>query len=95
MVIFGGGFRDFSMNLAKRNFNKLIDATPVQIVTLDRFRGKSEPITFYLEEFLGGAPNSNIPLLVRAKIDNFDVHLILVDKGSYVDVMYTQIFRTL
>ena len=26
---------------------------------------------------------------------NFDVHCVLVDEGSFVDVMYSQLFRNL
>ena len=51
--------------------------------------------TFYLEKMPYGAPNSSIPLLVRVKMSNFDVHHILVNKGSSVDVMYTHLFCTL
>ena len=70
----------------------MVDTTPSQAVTLERFKGKYEPITFYLEEFPGRAANSSIPLLVRAMMDSFDVHRILVDEGSYVDVMYNHLF---
>ena len=68
---------------------------PPQTVTFEKVKGRSEPITFYLEELPGGAPNSVIPLLIRAKMANFDVHRILVDEGSSIDVMYNQLFRTL
>ncbi|CAJ2652721.1 unnamed protein product [Trifolium pratense] len=37
----------------------------------------------------------NIPLLVRARMANFDVHRILVDQGSSCDVMYSGLFKTL
>ena len=58
-------------------------------------KGRSEPITCYLEELPGGAPNVVIPLLIRAIMANFDVHRVLVDEGSFVDVMYNQLFWTL
>ena len=56
--------------------------------TLDKFQGGSHPLAFYREEFSGGALNSNIPLLLRARMDNFDVRRILVDQGCSVDIMY-------
>ena len=66
--------------------------SPPQAVIFERVRDRSEPITFYLEEFPKGPPNSSIPLLVRARMDNFDVYRVLVDEGSFVDVMYNQLF---
>ena len=64
-------------------------------MTFERVKGRSKPITFYLEEFPGGAPNLAIPLLIRARMANFDVHRVLVNEGSFVNVMYIQLFRTL
>ena len=63
--------------------------------TLDKFRGGSYPLAFYKEELSGGAPNSTIPVLVRARMTNFDVWCILVDQGNSVDINYTQMFATL
>ena len=92
MVITGGGFNDLFVNSAKRKLDELVDAAPAQEVTLERFKEKSKPIIFYLEEFPGRAANSSIPLLIRARMTNFDVHHILVDEGSFVDVMYNHLF---
>ncbi|GAU46658.1 hypothetical protein TSUD_184460 [Trifolium subterraneum] len=39
------------------------------------------------EEVPGGSPNFQIPLLVRAKMANFDLRRILVDQGSSCDIM--------
>ncbi|GAU39725.1 hypothetical protein TSUD_144910 [Trifolium subterraneum] len=47
------------------------------------------------EEVPGGSPNFQIPLLVRAKMANFDVRRILVDQGSSCDIMYSGLFRVL
>ncbi|MCI11753.1 hypothetical protein A2U01_0032855, partial [Trifolium medium] len=64
--------------------------------TLDNPRkGPSVPLAFYPEELPGGSPNSQIPLLIRASMANFDVHRILVDEGSSCDIMYTSIFKVL
>ena len=70
----------------------MVDTAPPQTVTFEKVRGRSEPITFYLEELPGGDPNSVIPLLIRARMANFDVHRVLVDEGSSFDVMYNQLF---
>ena len=56
-------------------------------MTFEKVRGRSELITFYLEELPGGALNSAIPLLIRAIMANFDVYRVFVDEGSSVDVM--------
>ncbi|GAU36139.1 hypothetical protein TSUD_316680 [Trifolium subterraneum] len=41
------------------------------------------------------SPNFQIPLLVRAKMANFDVRRILVDQGSSCDIMYSGLFKVL
>ncbi|GAU39181.1 hypothetical protein TSUD_372810 [Trifolium subterraneum] len=38
---------------------------------------------------------TEIPLIVRAKMDNFDVRKILVDQGSSCDIMYSGLFKVL
>ena len=73
----------------------MVDTALTQAIMFEKVKGKSEPITFYLEELPGGAPNSRIPLLVRVRMANFDVHHILVDEGSSVDMMYSHIFQIL
>ncbi|GAU47343.1 hypothetical protein TSUD_302120 [Trifolium subterraneum] len=47
------------------------------------------------EEVPGGSPNFQIPLLVRAKMTNFDIRRILVDQGSSCDIMYSGLFKVL
>ena len=95
LVILGGGFNKVTVGSVKRRFDQLISTSSNQSATLDKFRGSSAPISFYREELPGGAPNSSIPLLVRAQMANFDVCRILVDQGSSVDIMYSQLFSTL
>ena len=79
----------------KIRFNKLIKANFYMDATLGKFRGGSHPLTFYKEELSGGAPNSTIPLLIRARMENFEVRCILVDHGSLVDIIYTKLFANL
>ncbi|MCI71000.1 hypothetical protein A2U01_0092263, partial [Trifolium medium] len=62
--------------------------------TLDKTKCKSLPLSFYLEELPGGSANSNIPLLIREDMANFEVHRVLVDPGSS-DIMYAHTFETL
>ena len=88
MVISDGGFNRHTVGSVKRRFNQLIKANSEMDATLDKFRGGSHSFAFYREELPGGAPNSSIPLLVRAQMANFDMHRILVDQGNSVDIMY-------
>ncbi|XP_058733604.1 uncharacterized protein LOC131605242 [Vicia villosa] len=81
-----------TVSSVKRKFDELISANSDLGPTLHKFKGKSDPITFYLEELPGGAPNATIPLLVRARMANFDVRRVLVDEGSSVDIMYSHLF---
>ncbi|XP_058786210.1 uncharacterized protein LOC131660868 [Vicia villosa] len=95
MVISGGGFSKLIVGSVKRKFDELILANSSKAATLDLAKGSSFPIAFYREELSGGAPNATIPLLIRARMTNFDVRRIMVDQGSSVDIMYTQLFKTL
>ncbi|XP_058733521.1 uncharacterized protein LOC131605145 [Vicia villosa] len=96
MVISNGGDPgSLTISSVKRKFDELITANSNLGPTLQKFRGKSDPITFYLEELPGGAPNATIPLLVRVRMANFDVRRVLIDEGSSVDIMYSHLFKTL
>ncbi|KAI5425253.1 hypothetical protein KIW84_031161 [Lathyrus oleraceus] len=96
LVISGGGTNGESAALSvKRKFDELLLTAPEQKATLTKYRGKSNPISFFLEELPGGSPNSGIPLLIRAKMAQFDVRRILVDQGSSVDIIYVHLFKTL
>ena len=77
------------MGSVKRTFEQLIKANSDMDATLDKFQGGSHPLAFYREELSGGAPNSTIPLLVRARMVNFDVRCLLIDQGSLVDIIET------
>ncbi|KAI5423223.1 hypothetical protein KIW84_046281 [Lathyrus oleraceus] len=82
LVISGGGTNGESAALSvKRKFDELLLTAPEQKATLTKYRGKSNPISFFLEELPGGSPNSGIPLLIRAKMAQFDV-LHQMDRGG-------------
>ncbi|XP_058758369.1 uncharacterized protein LOC131631595 [Vicia villosa] len=95
MVISGGGFSKLTVGSVKRKFDELISASANVASTFDHAKGSPSSISFYKEELPGGAPNATIPLLIRARMANFDVRRILVDQGSSVDIMYSQLFKTL
>ncbi|MCI44476.1 hypothetical protein A2U01_0065715, partial [Trifolium medium] len=79
MVISGGGFNKITIESVKRKFEELIDASSGQSVTLDKPKKGYVPLSFYLEELLGGSANAHIPLLIREDMANFDVRRVLVD----------------
>lgn len=95
MVISGGGLSKLTVGSVKRKFGELITASSSKAATLDLSRGSSTPLALYKEELPRGAPNATIPLLICAWIANFDVRRIPVDQGSFVDIMYSQMFSTL
>ncbi|GAU25742.1 hypothetical protein TSUD_216730 [Trifolium subterraneum] len=79
----------------KRKFDELEKASPVGEIKITEVKESSVPLAFYREEVPGGSPNFQIPLLVRAKMANFDVRRILVDQGSSCDIMYSGLFKVL
>ncbi|XP_058726190.1 uncharacterized protein LOC131597513 [Vicia villosa] len=96
MVVSNGGDPgSLTISSVKRKFDELLSANADLGPTLRKFKGKSDPITFYLEELPGGASNATIPLLVRARMANFDVRRVLVNEGSSIDIMYSHLFQTL
>ncbi|GAU50692.1 hypothetical protein TSUD_410480 [Trifolium subterraneum] len=95
LVISGGGFNPITIGSIKRKFDELEKASPVEEIKITEVRESSVPLAFYREEVPGGSPNFQIPLLVRAKMANFDVRRILVDQGSSCDIMYSGLFKVL
>ncbi|PNX62802.1 hypothetical protein L195_g061320, partial [Trifolium pratense] len=95
MVITGGGINRNTFGSVKRKFEELESICSVDPITVAPPKEGSIPLAFYKEEVPGGSPNYQIPLLVRARMANFDVHRILVDQGSSCDVMYSSLFKTL
>ncbi|GAU50103.1 hypothetical protein TSUD_374520 [Trifolium subterraneum] len=95
MVISGGVFDKHTIGSVKREFEELITTSSGMVVTLGKPKTSSQPLSFYLEDLPEGSANSQIPLLVRAEMTNFDVQRILVDSGSSCDIMYAHLFRTL
>ncbi|MCI82106.1 hypothetical protein A2U01_0103380, partial [Trifolium medium] len=71
----------------KRKFEELIGESSNMSATLEKAKCKSLPLAFYLEELPRGSANANIPLLIREDMANFEVHRVLVDPGSSVDIM--------
>ncbi|PNX64135.1 hypothetical protein L195_g061969, partial [Trifolium pratense] len=65
-VITGGRLDKHSIGSIKRKFEELIDISSNMNATLDKAKGRSMPLSFYLEEMPGGTTNFQIPLLVRA-----------------------------
>ncbi|XP_058780878.1 uncharacterized protein LOC131654974 [Vicia villosa] len=95
MVISGGGFSKLTVGSVKRKFDELLSASSSKTAALDHAQSSPSSISFYKEELPDGVPNATIPLLIRARMANFDVRCILVDQGSSVDIMYSQLFKTL
>ncbi|GAU42711.1 hypothetical protein TSUD_382470 [Trifolium subterraneum] len=95
LVISGGGFNPIIIGSIKRKFDELEKASPVEEIKITEVKESSVPLAFYREEVPGGSPNFQIPLLVRAKMANFDVRRILVDQGSSCDIMYSGLFKVL
>ncbi|GAU45012.1 hypothetical protein TSUD_88030 [Trifolium subterraneum] len=87
LVISGGGFNPITIGSIKRKFDELEKASPVEEIKITEVKESFVPLAFYREEVPGGSPNFQIPLLVRAKMANFDVRRILVDQGSSFDIM--------
>ncbi|GAU43618.1 hypothetical protein TSUD_185110 [Trifolium subterraneum] len=95
LVISGGGFNPITIGSIKRKFDELEKASPIEEIKITEVKESSVPLAFYREEVPGGSPNFQIPLLVRAKMANFDVRRILVDQGSSCDIMYSGLFKVL
>ncbi|CAJ2641456.1 unnamed protein product [Trifolium pratense] len=95
LVITGGGLNKITLGSVKRKFDELENVCSVTPITVTKPEEDSDPLAFYKSEVPGGSPNYQIPLLVRARMANFDVHRILVDQGSSCDVMYSGLFKTL
>ncbi|GAU43460.1 hypothetical protein TSUD_140980 [Trifolium subterraneum] len=95
LVISGGGFNLVTIGSIKRKFDELEKASLVGEIKITEVKESSVPLTFYREEVPGGWPNFQIPLLVRAKMANFDIRRILVDQGSSCDIMYSGLFKVL
>ncbi|GAU49214.1 hypothetical protein TSUD_369830 [Trifolium subterraneum] len=95
LVISGGGFNPITIGSIKRKFDELEKASPVEEIKITEVRESFVPLAFYREEVPGGSPNFPIPLLIRAKMANFDVRRILVDQGSSCDIIFSGLFKVL
>jgi hypothetical protein len=95
LMISGGGFNSSTLGTIKRKFEELESICSLNPVSVAEIKEGSIPLAFYKEEVPEGSPNFQIPLLVRARMANFDVRRILVDQGSSCDIMYSGLFKTL
>ncbi|KAK2409752.1 hypothetical protein QL285_045156 [Trifolium repens] len=95
LVISGGGFNNTTLGTIKRKFEELESVCSLNPVSVAEIKEGSIPLAFYKEEIPGGSPNFQIPLLVQARMANFDVRRILVDQGSSCDIVYSGLFKTL
>jgi hypothetical protein len=90
-----GGFNNSTLGTIKRKFEELESVCSLNPISITEIKEGSVPLAFYKEEIPGGSPNYQIPLLVKARMANFDVRRILVDQGSSCDIMYFGLFKTL
>lgn len=95
MVITGGGFNKVIVGPIKCKFEELLFASLDKTPTLDLPKGNFASISFYKEKLPGGARSVTVTPLIRARMANFVVQRILVDQGSSLDIMYSQLFSTL
>ncbi|KAK2402269.1 hypothetical protein QL285_051805 [Trifolium repens] len=95
LMISGGGFSSSTLGTIKWKFEELKSICSVNPISVAEIKEGSIPLAFYKEEVPGGSPNYQIPLLVKARMANFDVRRILVDQGSSCDIMYSGLFKTL
>ncbi|GAU35623.1 hypothetical protein TSUD_30400 [Trifolium subterraneum] len=82
LVISGGGFNPITIGSIKRKFDELEKASPVEEIKITEVKESSVPLAFYREEVPGGSPNFQIPLLVRAKMANFDLKACLRENAE-------------
>ncbi|GAU41791.1 hypothetical protein TSUD_379290 [Trifolium subterraneum] len=75
LVISGGGFNPITIGSIKRKFDELEKTSLVGEIKITEVKESSVPLAFYREEVPGGSPNFQIPLLVRAKMANFDFNM--------------------
>jgi hypothetical protein len=94
-MISGGGINSSTLGTIKRKFEELESICSVNPISVAEIKEGSIPLAFYKEEVPRGSPNYQIPLLVKARMANFDVRRILVDQGSSCDIMYSGLFKTL
>ncbi|KAK2389826.1 hypothetical protein QL285_063389 [Trifolium repens] len=95
LMISGGGFNNTTLGTIKRKFEELESVCSLNPISITEIKEGSVPLAFYKEEIPGGSPNYQIPLLVKARMANFDVRRILVDQGSSCDIMYSGLYKTL
>jgi hypothetical protein len=93
LMISGEGFNSSTLGSVKRKFEELESVCSFNPISVAEIKEGSVSLAFYKEEVPGGSPNNQVPLLVRARMANFDVRRILVGQGSYCDIMYSGLFK--
>ena len=73
--------------------------TPPETETIDRFEKKlrknSNPITFGEADLEGTSQPHNDALVVTSRIDGFLVKRVMIDQGSKVEIMYSDLYKGL
>jgi len=76
-----------SVGRMKRKFEELLSVN--HLVHPGQKTGGRPPLAFYDHELPGGSPSAAVPLLVQARMANFDVRRVLIDTRDSCDIMYT------
>ena len=64
-------------------------------LTIEFSRKGLPPIFFYDKELVKRIPKSNIPLLVRVFMVNYDVLKVLLDQGNSCDMIYANLLENI
>jgi len=88
-----GGSSTLSFGSTKRKFKELLSVN--HLVHPGQKSGGRPLLAFYDHELPGGSPNAAAPLLVQARMANFDVRRFLINTEASYDIMYTELFKSL
>ncbi|XP_011076537.1 uncharacterized protein LOC105160757 [Sesamum indicum] len=54
---------------------------------------KQENIVFGDEDMSSGAPDQNDPMVIKMDIANYQIHKVLIDNGSSIDIIFSDVLR--